>query len=415
MKVVHLSTYDLYGGAAKAAHRLHVALTAAGIDSKMLVRRRESDRADVAQPMGQIMKLWLRLQRRCDRLILAANGGGSAGFSPGAVPDGLARHIRELAPDVVHLHWVADGFFRIETLQKIASPVVWTMHDMWPFTGGCHYAGSCEAFAAACGRCPALTRPREFDLARRGWERRQLAFAGGKVVFVAPSRWMAEQAGRSALLRAADIRIISNGIDTACFAPQDRAVARMKLALPHDKILVLTGAARLTDNTRKGFLHFVSALKLLRTLIPPAKVELALFGSRNLGFTELEGFKVHNLGVLEGNEALVCAYASSDVFVAPSLEDNLPNTVMEAMAVGIPIVAYDAGGIPEMVDDGKNGLLAPTGLPEALGRALARMLNDESFRNGCRQPARDKILDSFGGEKSAAKYRELYEELIRRT
>jgi glycosyltransferase involved in cell wall biosynthesis len=411
MRVIHLSAYDLYGGAAKAAYRLHVALAATGVDSRMLVRRRQSGRSDIIQPAGRLMKVWCRVQRRCDRLVLALHGRRSGEFSPGNVPDGLMRHLRTFAPDIVHLHWVADGFFRIESLARLTVPVVWTMHDMWPFTGGCHYAGSCERFTNICGRCPMLNSRREHDLARTGWERRQTTFGRNRPVFVAPSRWMENQARRSALLRNADVRTIANGIDTDCFTPRDRAAMRTKLALPQDKTLVLAGAAQLGANPRKGFTHFISALRELRGLVASGSTEVVLFGSETSGCEELEGFRTHKLGRLEGDEALATAYASADIFVVPSLEDNLPNTVIEAMAAGTPVVAYDVGGIPEIVDNGENGLLAPVGRPEALAQALARMLKDDDFRNRCRQRAHEKALHCFDVRKSADRYHALYREL----
>jgi glycosyltransferase involved in cell wall biosynthesis len=411
VKVLHLSAYDLFGGAAKAAFRLHDTLRKSGVDSTMLVRRRDSNRPDVMPPAGAVMKLWSRVQRRCDRLPLVFMGAGAADFSPGWVPDGLARHVAALAPDVVHLHWVTDGFFQIETLQKLLAPVVWTMHDMWPFTGGCHYAGTCGRFAAACGCCPLLGSRRESDLSRKGLERRRAVIGRSSPAYVSPSRWLADQAHRSSLLRNAEIKIIAYGIDTACFRPRDRSAIRTGLSLPQDKMLILVGAAQLKTNLRKGFAHFRIALNMLQKMVPMGAIEIVLFGSGDWEGETLEGFRVHSLGVLEGDEALACAYASADVFVAPSLEDNLPNTVIEAMAAGIPVVAYNAGGIPEIIDDGQNGLLAPVGRPEALAQTLARMLNDHDFRSQCRQRSRQKILRSFDNKAAAEKYRELYGEL----
>ncbi|HZP58950.1 MAG TPA: glycosyltransferase, partial [Opitutaceae bacterium] len=318
------------------------------------------------------------------------------------------------SPDVVHLHWVADGFFRVETLQTVEIPIVWTMHDMWPFTGGCHYSGDCLAFTEVCGRCPMLTSSHRDDLAHAGWIRRERQFGRRSPVFVSPSRWLAKQARRSSLLRASDIRTIANGIDLVRFSPQDRVTMREKLRLPRDKVLVLAGAARLRANLRKGFAHFEAALKILAKMVPAGAVEIVLFGSEEKGESTMEGFRVHHLGVLKGDEASAAAYAAADIFVAPSLEDNLPNTVIEAMAAGTPVVAYDAGGIPEIIDGEENGLLAPVGQPEALGQALARMVNDAAFREHCRRRAREKTERDFDASASAQKYGELYEELLKR-
>lgn len=412
MHVVHVSTYDLYGGAGKAAFRLHTALEATGVRSTMLVRRKDSTRADVQQPGGRAMQAWLRLERRSDRLPLAFEGAAARGFSVGWVPDGLAAHLRALQPDVVHLHWVTDGFFRIETLADINVPVVWTIHDMWSFTGGCHYAGACEGFTRQCGQCPLLGGRQERDLSRTGWTRRRRVLAEKKVSFVSPSLWLAGQARRSSLLRETEVRVVANGIDTALFAPRDRRAMRQRWRLPLDKLLVLAGSAQLRDNPRKGFPDFLQSLGILRGRADAAAVEVVLFGGEAPSQAELAGFKVHYLGMIPDEEAMASVYATADIFVAPSLEDNLPNTVIEAMAAGVPVVAYNAGGIPEIVDDGVNGLLAAVGQPQQLASALGRMISDADFRNRCGPRAREKVLRAFAKEDFARAYGQLYADLL---
>ena len=415
MRVVHLSAYDLLGGAAKAAFRLHGTLADLGVESTLLVRRRDSTRDDVLQPQGAFMKLWSRVQRRCDRLPLMMAGAAAREYSPGWVPDGLAGQLQALQPDIVHLHWVAHGFVRPDLLPRIGVPVVWTMHDMWPFTGGCHYAGACRNFTQACGRCPLLGGQREADLSRAGWQRRRQAFARKRVTFVSPSRWLAAQARTSALLNAADIRVIPNGIDEACFVPHLPSTERRRWGLPPDKIVLLAGSAQLNDNPRKGFGDLLQALEILRGAVAPGSVELALFGGARGPVTELAGFPAHNLGVLTDDQAMASVYAAADVFVAPSLEDNLPNTIIEAMAVGTPVVAYAAGGIPEIVDHEVNGLVVPVGQVAGLAAGMLRMCTDGAWRRGCGQRAREKVEQVFGRIGSAGAYRDLYEELSGRT
>ncbi len=413
MRVVHLSAYDLFGGAGQAAFRLHVALRESGVDSRMMVRRRDSDRDDITAPGGALMKLWLRVQRRCDRLALAGNRAAAANFSVGWVPDGLSHHLGVLKPDIVHLHWVAHGFLRLESLAKIPAPVVWTMHDMWTFTGGCHYAGTCGRFAESCGRCPLLGARRDHDLSRSGWGRRQRIFASKPITHVSPSRWLAERARESALLRSADVRVIPNGIDAARFGPRDRRAQRRRWGLPEDRLLILAGSAQLRGNPRKGFPDLVQSLDWLGRLGVKRAVELVLFGSAAPVTGELSGFKVHRLGEIAGEDAMASLYAAADVFVAPSLEDNLPNTVIEAMAVGTPVVAYATGGIPEIIDHRVNGLMAPTGEPARLAAELHAMVSDTALRAALGRRAREKVLRVFTRELAAEAYRELYSDVLR--
>ena len=410
MRIVQLSTYDLYGGAGLAATRLHRALRAAGEESLMLVRQRRSADTAVRQPVGRLPRWWLRWQRRLDRVPLMFAPPAARGFSIGWVPDAVAGATAALAPDVVHLHWTADGFMRLESLGALRAPVVWTLHDMWAFTGGCHYAGACGRFAERCGRCPLLGMRREGDWSRRGWERRRRLLAQTTPVFVAPSRWMAERARASTLLRDADVRVIANGIDPVDFAPSDQAAARAALGLPAGSFLLLAGSAEWGGNPRKGFAHLRAALRALRE--ERMALEVVMFGAGGGPGAELEGFRVHSLGVIRGDPALARVYAAADVFVLPSLEDNLPNTAVEAMAVGVPVVAFAVGGVPEIVDAGQNGLLAAAGRPDELARAIARLIADPTLRAACARGAREKARRAFNADQAAAQHRALYRELV---
>ena len=414
MKVVHLSTYDLFGGAARAAFRLHAGLRAAGLDSHLLVRQRQANRDDVAQPGGALGRFWLRLQRRIDRAPLQWRFPQARDFSIGWAPGLSARDINAEAADVVHLHWTADGFVRPDAVGAIRAPVVWTMHDMWAFTGGCHYSRSCDRFTAACGKCPLLGSDTERDFSRRGWERRRAAFARRRIVFVAPSHWMAREARRSSLLAGHDVEVIPNGFDTARFSPRDRLAARRALGLDLQRVLILTGAAQLNVNARKGFGDLVEAVERLRGRVSTDALEIAVFGSEAGVPATIGEFRVRNLGVIDDEDRLVTAYAAADVFAAPSRADNLPNTVIEAMSVGIPTVAYAVGGIPEIIDDGVNGLLAAAGQPAALADALARAAEDSPLRARLGQAAREKAVRQFSLEGAMRAYSQLYRRLSER-
>jgi glycosyltransferase involved in cell wall biosynthesis len=408
VKVVHLSTYDLFGGAARAAFRLHAGLRAAGLDSTMLVRQRKSDRADVSIARSPFGTGWRKLQRRLDRIPLAIKPPVAAAFSIGWVPDGLAPSINALAPDIVHVHWTADGFMRPETVAKFNAPIVWTMHDMWAFTGGCHYTGGCERFRNTCGCCPLLGGNDESDWSRRGWTRRSKAYRGRGIWFVAPSRWLATQARASALLGSANIEVIPNGFDIDRFSPSDANQARTVFGLRPDAFVVMAGAAQFSANARKGFHQLVAALDILRGTVPAAAVQIALFGSEAPVPAELSGFAVRDLGPIASEETLAQAYAAADVFVAPSLADNLPNTVIEAMAVGVPVVAYDVGGMSDIVDHNINGLLLPAADTAALARGLAEMMANPKRRIEWGLRARDKALRVFAIGRAVQAYQNIY-------
>lgn len=409
VQVLHLSTYDRYGGAALAANRLHQSLLRAGLESQMLVRQRRSQDATVTQPGPRWLRAWLRLQRRCDRLRLGRTGRAGNNFSIGWVPGLVRPAIRRRAPDIVHAHWISDGFVRLESLVAVPAPLVWTLHDLWALTGGCHYPGSCSRFRDACGQCPVLGGTKLDDLSREGWERRRRSYAPGRVHFVAPSRWMAAQARASSLLAEADVRVIPNGIDLRAFAPIDRRVARQELGLPMDRTILLAGAAQLHGNPRKGIGVFCTALAELQSSGRAGGIELAVFGAGEA--PAIGGLMPRSLGVLRTDAQLARAYAAADVFVLPSLEDNLPNTAIEAMAVGTPVVGFAVGGVPEIIDDGVNGLLAASIDAPSLAAAIHQLTTDRNLRERCSRGAREKAESTFSAESMVAAHRALYEEL----
>ena len=409
VRTLHLSAYDLMGGAAKAAFRLHCALVDAGEDSLMLVRQKDSERADVLGPEGWVRKWGTKVQRRAERLLVIPRA--TEEFSVGSLPDGLARRVRELRPDVLHVHWVSHGFLRLETLAELGIPIVWTMHDMWAFTGGCHYAGMCERYREGCGHCPVLESSAADDASRRGVVRRKTLLASIRMKLVAPSQWMGWCASQSAALVGADVRVIPYTLNTKVFAPRDREQVRRDLGLPAGKFLVLAGAVGMDAGARKGSSDFRRALMMLRDVTVRAEaVEVLVFGTASRRRHSLNGITIHDLGYISEEARLADLYAAADVFVAPSRQDNLPNTVMEAMACGTPVIGSRVGGIPDMVEDAVNGFLMSVGNAGEMAHAIARLLNDDVLRAEMGRAAREKVLRCYAPGVVTAAYRALYAE-----
>ena len=414
MRILHLSSYDQLGGAAKAAYRLHSALVEAGEDSLMLVRRKDSTRADVLGPAGLKQRLWSKLQRRVEKLLVAPRTSGE--FSVGSMADGLAGRIRELRPDIVHVHWVAHGFLRLETLAALGVPVVWTMHDMWPFTGGCHYSGSCTQYSADCGRCPLLAGGQENDASRQGVIRRKNLLRNAEIQFVAPSQWLADCARASTVLATADVRVIPNVLDVNRFSPRNRAEMRRRFGLPEEGRMLLAGAMAMDAGSRKGGQDFYDAAACMtKRHEDHGPVYFAVFGTRLRQRVVRDGMTIYELGYIEGESAMADVYAAADIFVIPSQQDNLPNTAMEALAVGTPVVGYRVGGIPDMVQDGVNGLLAAPGDVAGLARAMALLLNDPVLWAACSGAARESVVRRYSPQVVTSAYRALYSECGGRT
>ncbi len=412
MRVLHLSTYDIYGGAALAAHRLHVGLCSAGVDSQMYVRRRYGNTEGVAAPGG----LWGRLQVRCRRRIdewLARRAGWRSlpRFSAGMVGLPMRRVVEAFAPDVVQLHWIADGFVDLRELRCFGRPIVWTLHDMWPFTGGCHYAGTCCRFERECGLCPLLGARQEADLSRRIWQRKKAAFAGLDLRVVSPSRWLAGLARSSALFQGIAQRVIPYGIDVERFATMPSALARQRFNLPLDKIVVLGGASVFRTEPRKGFDLFAEFARRIMALAPE-RYAFVVFGTPPAGPIDVDGIPVIELGSISDQAVLAAVYAAADVFVAPSREDNLPNTLLEAMACGTPAASFAVGGIPEVICDGINGCLArPFDIAELAAKVHA-LLRDPATVARARAAARNKATTEYASAIAAERYRALYEEVL---
>ncbi|MBC7923749.1 MAG: glycosyltransferase family 4 protein [Ferruginibacter sp.] len=417
MNVTLLSTSDTYGGAPIACLRLTKALRKHGVAARMLVQDQlgqEPEVTSIAPAAWQRKAAFLRFVRdRLSFLPYERSRQVRFAFSPGSVGIRIAGHPLVEQADLLHLHWINFGFLSLASLDELArlgKPLVWTLHDMWTFTGGCHYSRGCLHYQTHCHDCPFLRRPHPTDLSYRVFERKRALYAGANVTFVACSEWLAGLARQSALLGEAVIYAIPNPIDVQRYQPLDRREARQRLGLPPEKKLLLFGAMN-TSDPRKGFAYLAEALSRLKRRGATEELELVVFGKASASALAGLPFKVHYLGV-SGPEKLIQAYNAADGFVLPSLEDNLPNTVMESLACGTPVVAFRQGGLPEMIDHAHNGYLAAYQSAEALAEGIAWLLAPETDAGELRRNAREKVMGNYTEELVAGKYRRLYEGLV---
>jgi glycosyltransferase involved in cell wall biosynthesis len=413
LKPLLFSTSDIEGGAARAAYRLHSGLKLLGIDSRMLVGLKYSDDVNVIAPTTKIGKGMAIMSSTLDiiPLVLYRNREQTI-FSPAYVPETIARKVSLYNPDIIHLHWIAGGFLRIETFRKFQKPIVWTLHDMWAFTGGCHYDESCGRYQESCGICPQLNSKRQSDLSYWIWKRKKKAWENLKITIVTPSHWLAECARSSSLFKNHHIEVIPYGLDIQRFKPMDKQVARDILSLPQDKKLILFGALNSTTDKRKGFHLLVPALQMLTKKGWQEKIELIVFGSSKPYNPPDFGFKVNYLGQLKDETSLAIAYAASDVFVLPSIQENLANVIMEAMACGIPCAAFNIGGMPDMIVHEHTGYLARPFETEELAHGISWILDDDRRREILSRQARQKVEQEFEIKSMAQRYINLYNELL---
>ena len=417
MRIIVISATECEGGAARAARRLHRALVAAGAESSLLVGRKSSaDNGVIEVPAPEVPDTtrWSLLQQE----LIDNNRAGqwNTYFSVTLPGTDLACHPAVLEADVIHLHWIS-GFLStadIARLLALGKPVVWTMHDERAFTGGCHYTFGCREFASMCDTCPQLRHdPQHFPSAILA-DARLLWFPHALTV-VTPSRWMASQARQSTLFGARRIETIAYALETDLFRPLPKSEARAALGLAPDTLVLLFGADFGAER-RKGFHELIAALKLclcddaFRRRCEERRVTLLFFGHPA---DELKSLPIplRSLGYVNDDEKLATVYSASDLFLLPSLADNLPCTMMEAMSCGTPVVAFATGGIPECVEDGVTGRLVPTGDAAQLAQAILDLANDEPTRTRMGHAARVVIESRYSQEFIGTQHLRLFEEL----
>jgi glycosyltransferase involved in cell wall biosynthesis len=408
MKVLHLSTFDLAGGAARAAYRIHQAMLGIDLDSQLLVQHKQSDDPTV---IATESKLLAKLRSVGDASVLNFYQHRQQMFSPQWFPADLLKSVDRFAPDVIHLNWICNGFVPIELFAKFRQPLILTLHDMWSFTGGCHYTLGCNRYTKSCGDCPQLHSGHDADLSRFVWQRKATAWQQLKLTVVATSQWMAERAGESSLFRDRPIEVIPIGLDTDVFQPIDASIAREFCHLPSAKQLVLFGAIDGGD-TRKGFHLLQQALDHLLEMGWGDQVELVVFGS-DRPETPLElGFPVHYLGKLQDNLALKMAYAAADVTVVPSIEEAFGQIASESLACGTPVVAFTNTGVMDIVDCHHNGYVARYCDTADLAAGIAWVLADSIRHRRLRQAARAKAEREYGLQVQAHRYRAVFDKIL---
>ncbi len=406
-----VNSQDISGGAARAAYRLHQGLLRIGLPSDYLAGYKASDDHTVSGPRSRQEKALLHLIPHLDMLPLRFYPHRQqVKFSSNWFPGTTLRRIQKMSPDVVHLQWVGGGFVKIEDLAKIRKPVVWTLHDMWAFTGGCHYDKGCGRYQEGCGNCPILGSEWENDLSVRILGRKKASWDALKLTVVGVSRWMADCAKKSSLFKNRRIEVIPNGLDTQRYKPMNKAVVRDILSFPQDKKLILFGAS--VADARKGFRELTRALEILSSLMNRSDTEVVIFGSSQPPNAPDFGFQATYTGHLHDDISLAMLYAASDVMVVPSLQEAFGQTASEAMACGTPVVAFDTTGLKDIVDHGVNGYLARAFDPGELAKGIVWVLDDGERWNTLSHHARKKAVQDFSIETVAKKYAELYADIL---
>ena len=410
MRVLIVNTSERTGGAAVAASRLMKALNNNGVKAKMLVRDKESDSLTVVglpkSPMLHWHFLWERLVIFC-RLHFSRKHLFEIDIANTGSDITKLREFQEA--DVIHLHWINQGMLSLNGICKIlrsGKPVVWTMHDIWPATGICHLTLGCHYFVNRCANCKYLPGGGgSNDLASRIWQKKQQMQVDENIYYVACSRWLESEAKTSALLKGQKITSIPNPIDTHMYKKGNKEEARQRLGLPLDKKLILFASQRVT-NENKGMSYLIEACRQLSD-----QCEVVILGGHAEEVVEQLPMKAYPLGYVNEEQRIVDVYNAADVFVLPSLSENLPNTIMEAMACGVPCVAFKVGGIPEEIDHLKNGYVAAYRDAEDLAKGIAWVLEEADYES-LSQQAVHKVMQCYSQQSVAVRYLEVYQQAM---
>ena len=412
MRVLIVNTSERTGGAAVAANRLMKALNNNGVKAKMLVRDKESDALTVVGlPKSGRLRwhfLWERFVIFC-RLRFSRAHLFDIDIANAGSDITRLREFQEA--DIIHLHWINQGMLSLNGIRKILNsgkPVVWTMHDIWPATAICHVTLSCRNYITQCSNCRLLPGGgSDNDLSVRIWQKKLRMLQEGSIYFVACSRWLESEAKKSALLKGQKITSVPNPIDTHIYYRGNKQEARQRLGLPLDRKLILFASQRVT-NEYKGMSYLVDACRLLADI---PQLGVVILGGHAEDVVEQMPLEASPLGYVNDEQRIVDVYNAADVFVLPSLSENLPNTIMEAMACGVPCVGFRVGGIPEEIDHRKNGYVAEYRQADDLAKGLRWILTEADYETLC-ENAVHKVGQNYSQQSVAMKYLDVYDQAL---
>lgn len=419
MKVLLLNTSDNIGGAAIACYRLMCALNAKGVETKMLVRDKLTDNPNVISiNTSRWKKLLNKWRFMWERFIIFLHNGLSKQnlfrISIANTGTDISQHPLVKEADIIHLHWINQGFLSIKDIEKLSllgKPIIWTMHDMWPCTGICHHSRECNAYFDQCHHCFYFkNNTKERDLSFQIFLQKKQLSTKTNIHYVTCSLWLKRRAEKSLLFTNHTCINIPNPINVNVYQQLDKTAARKKLSLPIDQKLILFGSAKITDE-RKGIAYMIKACEILHSTTDAKDISLVVFGAQSDVIKDAVPFCVYPLNYLSNTEEITNLYNAVDVFVTPSLDENLPNTIMEAMACGTPCVGFNTGGIPEMIDHKINGYVANYMDADDLAQGINWIL-EEANHTQLSQNTRKKVVEQYCETVVTKQYKSLYQQLL---
>ncbi|MDQ3047792.1 MAG: glycosyltransferase [Bacteroidota bacterium] len=414
MKILHISTSD-NGGAANSCIRLHLSLLEAGIDSTLLTISKKKTGIQQHFTYNKQRKpgIFMRLKYRLGfdkppylkyELQLENKVKGYEFFSFTGTDFDLSECDLVKAADIINLHWVA-GFLDYRTFfNKVKKPIVWTLHDMNAFSGGCHYSDGCNKYLNNCDVCPQLLGTIDPTYSHTQWEIKKASYEKADITIVAPSKWLSECASVSSLLNGRPVNLIPYSLDLDAFKPMSREQARRDLGLPPDRKILLFVSTSI-DNKRKGLQVLLDSLTFLAN-----RNDYLVCSVGQSDILNSPGY--FSLGEIRDEKKMMKAYNSADVFVLPANEDNLPNVVLESLACGVPVIGFNIGGMPDMITNGLNGLLCQKISPSQLAETIHQFFSEKEKYSS--ELIRKDAVEKFNNTLQAERYISIYRNLIKK-
>lgn len=411
IKILHIVAGGLGGGAARGAYWLHLGLRELGVNSKILTNSKVTlgDENVTTILKTKKSKIENMVRSQLDGLpVLFYKNRKKIIFSTGFIGLNFTKTKEYKEADIIHLHWINGPFVNVKDLSKIDKPIVWTMRDMWPFTGGCHYSLNCDKYKIGCGNCPQLNSNKSFDLSRWVLNRKK-KYLPKSMKIVGISHWLSDEAKKSELFRDFDVKTISNNINSNDFFAIDKNIAKEILGIKTNKKIILAGSTSLKD-FYKGFDKYLDAIGQL----DKDKYFLCFFGNLDKSVVEKLGFEYKSFGFLYDTVSLRLLYSASNVFVAPSIMDAFGKTLAESMACGTPVVCFNATGPKDIVTHKIDGYFAKPYDATDLANGIEWVLEDSIRWKQLSRNAREKVIKEFDMIKVAEKYKDLYENILKR-
>lgn len=438
MKVLSVNTNDAHGGAARAAMRIMQGVQQHSVETQVLVKEKHTRDTAVVSLQQFLPKNWLyciadwvvqKVKNKYHHWLWRPYSKTKENvFMSDSRGTRLGGALQKLDYDVLHLHWINQRFIRLQDLPK-NKPIVWTLHDSWPFCGVCHYFLDCERYQTHCGDCPMLHSGKEKDLAYRIFEEKMRVYSDLNLYIVTPSRWLGECAKQSALFGRFPVTVIPNCLETDVYRPlsEQEIDERLSVAIEHnpalhmvqiaageksEKPLILYGAVAAATDKIKGFKYLLSALQILDK--QGFKANLIVFGANESDLPmQFEHINVQFVGYISDSDTLVTLYNLADVMVVPSLTEVFGQTASEALSCATPVVCFKTTGVQEVVDHQACGYVAKIQDSEDLAQGIRWCLENNN-EGALSQAAREKVVREYTINRIGKKYADLYRAMIKK-